>query len=366
MKKSILLCAIFVFLFTTLSLVSAERYHSNRRGKQMKRGTSTTTTRTTTPKPDIYSQPAQALAPEALPVPLGPKKLVAVAEFENKTNWQGQANLGVGMADQLITALMNTNRFMVLERESIEAVLREQDFGASSRTTGEGGAKIGSISRAQILVQGAVTEFEQSSSGGAGGVMIEGFTFSASEAKAHVAVDVRIYDTTTGQIIASKACKGVAKASGGSFGYQDSGGWGFSAGGEAKTPLDFAVRDAIPQAVYFIALELDKIPWSGRVAMIKGNDVYINCGRTAGIIESDRFSVWKKGESIIDPETGIDLGSEDSKIGEIEVIKVEEKYSKAIPIGGTGFEHNDVVRYEGRKPPAPEPLPTQQPVIEVK
>lgn len=329
---------IILVLFLTSGVSYAGRYHGHRRSESL--------------HPEMEERRPKKAEVVVLPAPLGPKKLIAVAEFENKTNWSGQVNLGTGMADQLITALMNTGRFMVLERQSIEAVLREQDFGASSRTTGEGGAKVGELSRAQILIQGAITEFEQSTSGGGGGFSYGGMTITATEARAHVAVDVRVYDTTTGQILASNACKGTAKASGGSFGYTDSN-FGFAAGGEARTPLDFAVRDAITQAINFIVLELQKVPWGGRIAMLKDNEVYINCGRTTGILLGDQFSVYKPGEPIIDPDTGLNLGSENTLTGKIEVIKVDEKFSKAIPVGGTGFSRNDIIKYEGPKPPQP-------------
>lgn len=338
---------IILSLFLCCSIAYAGRYHGHRRSERLR-------PEGTTPR----ARKIEEAIPVVLPAPLGPKKLIAVAEFENKTNWAGQVNLGTGMADQLITALMNTGRFIVLERQSIEAVLREQDFGASSRTTEEGGARIGEISRAQILIQGAITEFEQSASAGGGGFSYGGVTFTASEAKAHVAVDVRIYDTTTGQILSSKACKGTAKASGGGIAFTDSD-WGFAAGGEARTPLDFAVRDAITLAVNFIVLELQKVPWEGRIAMVKENDIFINCGRTEGILEGDQFSVYKPGEAIIDPETGLNLGSENTLIGKIEVVKVEEKYSKVIPVSGTGFERNDIIKYEGPKPPPPPVVPQQ-------
>lgn len=282
--------------------------------------------------------------PRAIPAAVGPKKLIAVAEFENKTNWSGQVNLGTGMADQLITSLMNSGRFIVLERESIEAVLREQDFGASGRTTAEGGAKIGHISRAQILIQGAITEFGSTESSG-GAIAIKGFSLGGKQSQAQVGIDLRIYDTTTGQILASKACRGVAKSSGSSIGYSG-GDFGFATGGEARTPMDFAVRAAIDQALLFIIAELDRVPWQGRVAMVKDDLVYINVGRTAGINTGDQFNVYREGEAIVDPDTGVSLGTEDTKIGRIEVMSVDEKFSKAAPINGMGFEKNDIVKFE--------------------
>lgn len=353
MKKFILV----VLLCIAAESASAARYHGHRRSERL-HPERVVPEREAVPKKKVV--PKKEAVPVVIPVPLGPKKLIAVAEFENKTNWSGQVNLGTGMADQLITALMNTGRFIVLERQSIQAVLREQDFGASGRTTEEGGGRIGDVSRAQILIQGAITEFEQRASGGGGGFSYGGVTITSSEAKAHVAVDVRVYDTTTGQILASKACKGAAKASGGGVGFTDRD-WGFAAGGEARAPLDFAVRDAITQAVDFIIIELQSVPWEGRIAMVKGNDIYINCGRTTGIFLGDQFSVYKPGEAIVDPETGLILGSEKALIGRIEVVKVEEKFSKAVPMSGAGFDRNDILKYEGPKPAAPPP-PAEAPL----
>lgn len=293
----------------------------------------------------LQAQPrGQAVVPRAIPAAIGPKKLIAVAEFENKTNWSGQVNLGTGMSDQLITALMNTGRYTVLERENIQGVLREQDFAASGRTTAEGGAKIGQISRAQILIQGSITEFGQQGGGG-GGISIKGFTFGGSEESAVVGIDLRIYDTTTGQILSSKACRGVAKASGSSIGYSG-GDFGFAMGGEARTPMDFAVRAAIDQAVGFITFELGNVPWSGRVAIVKDGLVYINAGREGGINIGDKFSIYREGEAVVDPDTGLTLGSEKTKVGIVEVVSVEEKFSKATPISGSGFDKNDIVKFE--------------------
>jgi hypothetical protein len=42
--------------------------------------------------------------------------------------------------------------------------------------------------------------------------------------------------------------------------------------------------------------------------------------------------VLKKGEELIDPETGISLGGSTTSIGEIEVSQVQEKFSIARPV----------------------------------
>ena len=49
----------------------------------------------------------------------------------------------------------------------------------------------------------------------------------------------------------------------------------------------------------------------------------------------DRLQVLRKGEELIDPETGISLGSEDAVIGSATVSQVQEKFSIASLEGST-------------------------------
>jgi len=113
--------------------------------------------------------------PVVLPPLKGPKKLIAVNGFENKVEaprgaWWNHTKLGTGMSDMLVTSLMGTNYFIVLERESLEdGILKEQDLAASGRATKKGGAQIGKILRAQILIKGAVTVFSEGTKGGSKG-----------------------------------------------------------------------------------------------------------------------------------------------------------------------------------------------------
>jgi curli biogenesis system outer membrane secretion channel CsgG len=131
----------------------------------------------------------------------GPSR-IAVARFKDKTGkgWY-TSRIGDGMADQLVTALFNTNRFIVLERQTLGDVLSEQDLGASGRIRKDTAAPIGEIEGAELLVVGAVTEFEGAASGAGGG--IGGFGkgilggIMGGYKKAHMAIDLRVIDTRT-------------------------------------------------------------------------------------------------------------------------------------------------------------------------
>ena len=60
---------------------------------------------------------------------------VAVMDFDFGTidNWWGQYDIGKGMADQVVDALVNDGTFRVIERKKLDTVLAEQDFAHSNR-----------------------------------------------------------------------------------------------------------------------------------------------------------------------------------------------------------------------------------------
>ena len=80
-------------------------------------------------------------------------------------------NIGAAMTEQLTTALVNTGRFIVLERKALQEVVREQDLGAAGRVSKETAAPVGELTGAEWLIKGAITEYEakKSSTTGIGG-----------------------------------------------------------------------------------------------------------------------------------------------------------------------------------------------------
>lgn len=181
----------------------------------------------------------------------GPKARIAVAKFVDKTA-KGLGEIGQGMADMLATALFNTNRFIVLERSTLDEILAEQDLAASGRVKKEAAVPSGLIESAELLVTGAITEFEPgAAAAGAGGGM-GAYLLGALKAS-HIALDVRIIDTKTSRIVAATSVEGKAKdftlggllLSGVSVG-------GVALGGYSKTPVEKAIRIALGEAVKFI------------------------------------------------------------------------------------------------------------------
>ncbi len=193
----------------------------------------------------------------------GPKARIAVSQFKDKTGkgwWTGA--IGDGMADMLSTALFHSNRYIVLERQQVGDVLREQDLGAAGRIKKGTEAPIGEIEGAELLITGAVTEFEGAASGVGGGIGGIGGTagrvlggIAGGMKKAHMAIDVRVIDTRTSRIVAATSVEGEATdfALGGALAGAGSGGaLGGALGGWSKTPTEKALRLCIQEAVKFV------------------------------------------------------------------------------------------------------------------
>lgn len=126
------------------------------------------------------------------------------------------ANVVSGIRDLLTTALFNSNRYIVLDREDIKDVLVEQDFSASGRVGDQTRVPIGQIEGADLLVIGALTAFDPGISGGAIPIPIplnrqgDLGVLDLSFKRSYVAMDLRVIDVRTSRIVATVAVEGKA------------------------------------------------------------------------------------------------------------------------------------------------------------
>ena len=215
-------------------------------------GTKTTVT-SGSDAPDINTARAEAYD--------GPKARIAVARFTDKTRkgWYSRG-IGQGMADQLTSALVNSGRFIVVDRQDVDTVIREQDFGMSGRVKGATAARVGQIEGAELLVVAAVTEFEgdaggtRGAGGGAGGGILG--VLAGGVKRSHMAIDLKVIDATTSRILAATSVEGEAtdvNLGGLLGGYTGSVGLGGALQSWENTPKEKALRQVINKSVEFIA-----------------------------------------------------------------------------------------------------------------
>ncbi len=147
---------------------------------------------------------------------------VAVMDFDFGTvheHWWGNYDIGKGMADQVVDALVNDGSFRVIERKKLDTVLAEQDFARSDRADPSAAklSKVGKVLGVRYIIAGSITKFGGEEKNYGGGMLGRGKLggLGLKKAKTEVSVTARMIDTTTGEVLASVKGEGVSKKGGG-------------------------------------------------------------------------------------------------------------------------------------------------------
>jgi curli biogenesis system outer membrane secretion channel CsgG len=279
-----------------------------------------------------------ALLAAAVSAPLsaqgGLRYTITVTEFENKAGWYGAWDIGDAW-DTIMTEKLNASgKFIVLgEADMRNAAMAEQDLAASGRTAGGGKTPVtGQMTPAQLLVKGAITHVQASTTGGGAGVGVGRIRLGGSKDKAEINATMYLVDSTTGQVMASTSVTGVAGRKGAAVGYSGNG-WGGDMEAFKKDNVGRAVEDAIAEGVTWLSAQLAEVPWTGTVAMIQGTQVYVNRGTREGVAPGQEFVVGKA-NVIRDPDTGEVLDSSVEEVARLKVASVKEKLSICDVVSG--------------------------------
>ncbi|HMB56630.1 MAG TPA: CsgG/HfaB family protein [Arenimonas sp.] len=181
------------------------------------------------------------------------KPTIAVAEFKNESNagWWG-SSVGRDLAGMLSNELSNTGSFRVVERQKVQAVLEEQNLMASGRAKLSDAAQMGKLAGAQYLVMGTVTSYEEDTKHNSSGLSFGGVSLGGNSQTAYIAIDIRVVDTTTGDIAYSRTIEGTSKGGGMKLGFNK-----FGVGGDLANQENKPAGKAIRAAVVLISDYLD-------------------------------------------------------------------------------------------------------------
>jgi curli biogenesis system outer membrane secretion channel CsgG len=261
---------------------------------------------------------------------------IAVMNFENNSTWTYWGdNLGRAAADELVTQLLSSGKFTVLERTQLESVLAEQKLGATGAVDASTAARIGKILGVQFILTGSITQFSiERTRVGFGG-------FGASVANAESKVDVRLISTETAEILVGLEGQGNKRMGGASF-----------RGSGAERDFDQgaaqeALRPAIEQVVERLAGRVDQLASAmpaapgGQIVGVKGDMIYINRGEGAGVTVGQRFTVSRVVDEIRDADGRV-LDRVVGKVGVIEVTQVLSQSSICKVVEGD-VQANDTI-----------------------
>lgn len=312
---------------------------------------------------------AQDAPPAAGAAPAGPRKRVAVLNFDYGTVrttvaqiFGSDQDVGKGITDLLVQKLVQDGKYSVIERGALDKILSEQNFSNSDRADSTSAAKIGKILGVDAIIMGSITQFgrdDKHTNVGGGGY--SGWTHGiggvgVSKSKAVVGVSARLVNVNTGEILA--AVTGMGESERGDTKLLGGGGSGWSGGGGgldmgssnfANTILGEAVRKAVDNTGSQLDGAVDKIPtlkieFSGLVADVSGTTIIVNVGRKSGLKVGDKLMVTRAIRTIKDPATGKVLKAVEDRIGEATVTEADNDSATATFSGAGAVKVGDMVK----------------------
>lgn len=178
---------------------------------------------------------------------------LGVAEFKNQTrvSWWS-SDVARDLSGMLANELAATGKFRVVERSKLDAVLDEQDLASSGRVSRKSAAETGNLTGAQYLVVSTISAFDTQSRGTGGGVSYRGVRLGGRKDDAYVAVDLRVIDTTTGEVAFTRTVEARASSSGVNVGVYR-GGFGGTLRSYENTPTGKAIRGVLMEISDYLA-----------------------------------------------------------------------------------------------------------------
>ncbi len=111
---------------------------------------------------------------------------------------------------------------------------------------------------------------------------------------------------------------------------------------DPKLVGDVVVK-ALKSTIRPMAQSIDKLSWEGRVALVKGDQYYINAGRLSGLQIGDILKVTEESEEVYDPDSGVFIGHVPGRMkGTVELVSYFGKDGAiAVLHSGAGISEND-------------------------
>ena len=250
------------------------------------------------------------------------KRKVAIGRFTNETQYakglfydKENDPMRKQALDILSSKLAASGKFILLERDDLDVLVAEA--GSSMN-------KIG----ADFIILGSITEFGRKAEG-------EQKVFSSTKTQtAEAGVSIRLVEAATGLIIYSDEAKGYAETT-----TKQTMGIGSTAGYDA-TLSDKAISSALGQLVENIINKCMDKPWRSYFLSIEDGSYIISGGASQGLASGDVFTVYKKGKTVTNPQTGLKIELPGTKVGTVSVLQC---------IGDTPETEISFCSYEGEE-----------------
>lgn len=220
------------------------------------------------------------------------------------------------LTNRFVTALVQTRKFTVVEREKLESLLKEMDLTKTGIVDPKKGVAIGKAVGADYFLTGEITALQ-------GNVQYSQVPYTKRYSRTttgHISVQIRLIQTETTAIVAARdesfdleskepLTDGPAKH-------------GNAVPAELLEELQRGIVNKLTGTVVDACYPI-------KVVLMKDDTIYLNRGEGGGLTAGDRLTVFLQGEALVDPDTKEVLGSSETEIAKLEVLEVGAKSTKA-------------------------------------
>ena len=262
-----------------------------------------------------------------------PKKRVVVFNFWNDTPVKG-TEIGVFAADELRRGLFNSQRMIV--PKDIKTASSTEDFINGDKVRVAQLVREGRRLGVSVLAIGRVTKIVFRQRGDEVGL------FRQKQSLAAVDVELKLFDVAGGREIMAVGKSGEA-SSNANVVVEDA---NLESVQYRAELTKLAVRHAISQIIPDVLRAVEKMTWEGHLAKVQGTKIFINAGKTSGLVAGDILKVMAPGDDIYDPVTGAYLGRSQGQLkGTLEVVDFigPDGATTEVHTGGN-FQEGDVVQ----------------------
>ncbi|PIP19230.1 MAG: hypothetical protein COT38_01755 [Candidatus Omnitrophica bacterium CG08_land_8_20_14_0_20_41_16] len=176
----------------------------------------------------------------------------------------------------LTDALRESGKFAIIERQDINAILREAEFSSSKWVNPKQAVKIGNIYGVKYIIIANLLKSEAGEKVAANNYVLA----------------LRLCEVETGNISATGQGDGLT------------------------------VKDVVTNAVKDFSSKISSQPWTTRIIKMEEGFVYLGAGSDEGLKNKNVLEVYKVKNKIVDPATGKVLGMDKAKVGSLEIVEI--------------------------------------------
>ncbi len=245
-----------------------------------------------------------------------PRVAILQAKISDKVSKNTRKHLNLEkLQSEMEASFLAARKFDVVTRNNgaLEAILDEQQFAQSSFSAGDA-AQSGLLQNADYLIRPEVHIFSfYTSTHKIPNLQSKYFRTDHGVLE----INTEILDTKTGQLKSTFSLKK-------SFSTKER---MVNSKGGSPSP-EYFTKLAKGVSAQMVDQFLDLV-FPVEIIKVKNNQVYLNRGKDGGLKKREVLNVYTKGEVLIDPHTGEDLGTAEEYVGKIEVTRINPKFTIA-------------------------------------